>query len=70
MLPELRECPQCLELAPFDAPPCLDGHGEQCPDLACGACGAALVAAIAVIGPQHRKTIGRARRATSRRRAA
>lgn len=69
MLPELRECPQCLELAPFDAPPCLDGHDDSCPDLACGACGAALIAALTVVG-QHRVMAGRPRSFASRRPAA
>lgn len=43
MLSELRECPQCLELSPFEAPPCVDGHGPDCPELVCSRCGAVLV---------------------------
>ena len=42
---ELRTCPSCAGERPFEAPPCLDGHGADCPELACVDCGTALLVA-------------------------
>jgi hypothetical protein len=42
---ELRTCPSCAGERPFEAPPCPDGHGADCPELACVACGTALLVA-------------------------
>jgi hypothetical protein len=43
---ELRWCPRCRDDRPFETPPCPDGHGPDCPELACTACGTAVL-----IGP-------------------
>jgi hypothetical protein len=40
---ELRTCPSCGEERLFEAPPCPDGHGADCPELACIVCGTALL---------------------------
>jgi hypothetical protein len=40
---EFRWCSTCAGKQLFEQPPCEDGHGEDCLDLACVACGAALV---------------------------
>jgi hypothetical protein len=42
---ELRTCPSCGGERPFEAPPCPDGHGADCPELACVECGTALLVA-------------------------
>jgi hypothetical protein len=42
---ELRTCPSCARERPFEVPPCLDGHGADCPELACVDCGTALLVA-------------------------
>lgn len=36
-------CPECQEPRVFEQPPCADGHGTDCPDLACCVCGTAVV---------------------------
>ncbi|WP_405105970.1 hypothetical protein OG559_20225 [Micromonospora sp. NBC_01405] len=36
-------CDTCEGVQPFEAPPCADGHGADCPELACTRCGAAVV---------------------------
>ena len=38
-----RLCLSCGDERRFDCPPCLDGHGAECPELACVDCGAALL---------------------------
>jgi hypothetical protein len=38
----LRHCPSCGDEREFEAPPCPDDHGIDCPDLACVTCGIAL----------------------------
>jgi hypothetical protein len=38
-----RHCSSCGEERDFEAPPCADGHGCDCPELVCRTCGAALV---------------------------
>lgn len=43
MQSELRWCPECRDEQVFDQPPCEDGHGPDCLDVACGRCGFALV---------------------------
>lgn len=58
-------CDVCEGTALFDAPPCVDGHGTDCPELICTDCGSAmLVSAFAV--PVTRLT---ARRQAARRAA-
>jgi len=36
-------CPTCGGERLTETPPCLDGHGEACPDRACVECGTALL---------------------------
>ena len=38
-----RWCSECREETAFEVPPCEDGHGLDCFDLACVECGAAVV---------------------------
>lgn len=40
--PVQRDCASCGHERAFETPICADGHGADCPDLACTACGAAL----------------------------
>jgi hypothetical protein len=40
---EIRWCPSCATDTPFEQPPCEDGHGEDCLDLACLECGFGIV---------------------------
>ena len=44
-----RWCAVCVDERVFDVPPCEDGHGEDCLDLACTECGHAIVVGIAVV---------------------
>jgi hypothetical protein len=39
----LLYCPTCARDSLAEAPPCPDGHGDECPDRACVECGTALV---------------------------
>ena len=43
---DLRWCSECKDERPFEVPPCEDGHGLDCLDLACVDCGAAVVTGI------------------------
>ena len=36
-------CPSCGRECLAETPPCLDGHGDACPDRACAECGTALL---------------------------
>lgn len=36
-------CSTCEQEEEFEQPPCADGHGADCPELACVACGTAVV---------------------------
>ena len=38
-----RWCDQCADEKAFEQPPCPDGHGEDCPELACTECGFAVI---------------------------
>ena len=38
-----RWCSECREETAFEVPPCEDGHGPDCFDLACVDCGSAYV---------------------------
>lgn len=40
---QLRLCPSCGDERAFEAPPCVDGHGPDCAELACRDCGTALL---------------------------
>jgi hypothetical protein len=35
-------CDVCAKLRPFEQPPCVEGHGSDCPDWACTGCGSAV----------------------------
>jgi hypothetical protein len=35
-------CPVCAEIRLFEIPPCPDGHGADCSDRVCTACGLGL----------------------------
>lgn len=39
---EMRDCHTCGRQQMFAAPGCVDGHGADCPDLACVECGEAI----------------------------
>jgi hypothetical protein len=43
-----RWCTTCEGEREFETPPCTDGHGADCPDLACVHCGAAIVVGVLV----------------------
>lgn len=45
---ELRWCAECADERPFEVPPCEDGHGADCLDLACADCGFAVVVGVMV----------------------
>jgi hypothetical protein len=36
-------CPSCGDERVFETPPCADGHGADCAELACRDCGTALL---------------------------
>ncbi|MCX4470916.1 hypothetical protein C5N14_16255 [Micromonospora sp. MW-13] len=57
-------CDTCGGVQPFEAPPCADGHGADCPELACTGCGAAVLIATFTF-PATRLT-GRRHRASRR----
>ena len=40
---DIRWCGECKDERAFEVPPCEDGHGIDCLDLACVECGAAIV---------------------------
>ena len=39
-------CPECSDERDFETPPCEDGHGADCLDLACVECGFAIVVGV------------------------
>ena len=43
---EMRWCAECQDETAFEVPPCADGHGADCLDLACVECGFAIVVGI------------------------
>jgi hypothetical protein len=43
---QVRWCSDCQDERMFEVPPCEDGHGEDCLDLACVDCGAAVVVGV------------------------
>lgn len=62
-------CDTCEGVQPFEAPPCVDGHGADCPELACTGCGAAvLIATFTFSAP--RLDVQASRRSAPHRRAA
>ncbi|MEV0878327.1 hypothetical protein AB0I85_10930 [Micromonospora echinofusca] len=59
-------CDTCEGVEPFEAPPCADGHGADCPELVCTGCGAAVLVPSVVF---HLARRGGRRRAVARRAA-
>ena len=45
---DVRWCAECSDERPFEVPPCEDGHGLDCLDLACVDCGHAIVVGMLV----------------------
>jgi hypothetical protein len=43
---QVRWCGDCGDERVFEVPPCEDGHGPDCLDLACVDCGAAVVVGV------------------------
>jgi hypothetical protein len=41
-------CPECAELVAFEQPPCVDGHGADCPEWVCVVCGTALLIGVSL----------------------
>ena len=48
MSSQVRWCAGCADDRLFEMPPCEDGHGSDCPDLACVECGHAIVVGILI----------------------
>ena len=46
---QVRWCGDCRDDRVFEVPPCEDGHGADCLDLACVDCGSAVVVGIMVL---------------------
>ncbi|MFG1777215.1 hypothetical protein ACGFIR_22650 [Micromonospora sp. NPDC049051] len=42
-------CDTCEGVEPFEAPPCADGHGADCPELLCTGCGTAVLIGTGVL---------------------
>ncbi|KAB1911760.1 hypothetical protein [Micromonospora sp. AMSO31t] len=56
-------CDSCEGVVLFEAPPCVDGHGADCPELICTGCGAAvLIATFAFRAPRVGNRRGTTRR--------
>ncbi|MET7878270.1 hypothetical protein [Micromonospora profundi] len=62
-------CDVCVGVALFEAPPCVDSHGTDCPELVCTDCGAAVVIAT-FTAPVTRLADRRHRRQPTRQHAA
>jgi hypothetical protein len=58
-------CDRCATVSRFEQPPCRDGHGADCDEWTCVACGAALL-----IGSYPPVVLDRRRRRAGGRRAA
>jgi hypothetical protein len=41
-------CPECARIEEFEQPPCVDGHGADCPEWLCLTCGTALLIGVPV----------------------
>lgn len=46
---QIRWCAACRTESAFQMPPCDDGHGADCPDLACVVCGHAVVIGVLLV---------------------
>lgn len=56
----LRHCPRCGDERAFETPPCVDGHGPECTELACRDCGTALLLPPIHIPHPRRSALGAA----------
>ena len=45
----VRWCSPCGDEQVFEVPPCEDGHGEECLDLACVGCGHAISVGVLMV---------------------
>ena len=45
---QVRWCGDCRDDRVFEVPPCEDGHGADCLDLACVDCGSAVVVGVLI----------------------
>ncbi|SCL16404.1 hypothetical protein GA0070616_1009 [Micromonospora nigra] len=61
-------CDTCEGVQPFEAPPCVDDHGADCPELICTRCGTAVLIATFAFGAA--RMAARRRRPPVHRRAA
>lgn len=43
---EILYCGECARWQPFERPPCQDGHGAECPERICVACGYAVLVGV------------------------
>ena len=48
----IRWCAPCEGEQVFEVPPCEDGHGQDCLDLACVECGHAIVVGVLLAGDE------------------
>lgn len=62
-------CDSCQGVQWFEKPPCVDGHGADCPELTCTGCGAAMVIATFTFHPTRLVDRRRTRRAATGRAA-
>ena len=51
MLERELPCDGCGTVTRFEAPPCPDGHGADCPELVCTGCGDAYLIATTPLPP-------------------
>ena len=54
---EFVHCPICEQESPVEMPPCQDGHGDDCPERLCTACGYMLTVAPALPRSRSRKRV-------------
>jgi hypothetical protein len=57
---EYLHCPICRQESLVETPPCPDGHGDDCPERLCTACGSVLSIAPA-LAPRPARGRGRRR---------
>ncbi|MDG4832261.1 hypothetical protein O7627_23545 [Solwaraspora sp. WMMD1047] len=59
-------CETCRGERRFEMPPCADGHGADCLELACAGCGSAILIGVDPLARQRRpRTTRRLRRHTA-----
>ncbi len=60
MTEQFRWCAGCDEEQVFVMPPCEDEHGLDCLDLACVACGHAIVVGVLILTPEEHMLVAAA----------